>query len=240
MALRTRVWSAGKLLILAGALMATYLVFAGVAMRLALRAREVQVPDLVNRTAAEATSMAEAVGLAAQVDETARPDPHIAAGRVVAQTPEPGSVTRRARQVRLWLSAGSSAATVPALAGESQRTAELQLAQAGLLVSAISEIRSTSYPPDAVVAQDPPPHAAAAGVALLVNRGELSTTYVMPDLIGVNGERAADVLRNRGFRVAVVGSTPYPGVDAGVVIRQNPQAGFQIGPGEPIALEVSR
>jgi beta-lactam-binding protein with PASTA domain len=29
-------------------------------------------------------------------------------------------------------------------------------------------------------------------------------------------------------------------VPAGTVIRQSPQAGFQIGPGEPIALEVSR
>jgi beta-lactam-binding protein with PASTA domain len=90
------------------------------------------------------------------------------------------------------------------------------------------------------VAQDPPAHAAAGGVSLLVNRGELSATYVMPDLIGVDGNRAADLLRGRGFRVAVVGSVPYPGVAPGVVIRQNPQAGFQIGPGEPISLEVSQ
>ena len=39
----------------------------------------------------------------------------------------------------------------------------------------------------------------------------------MPDLIGVNGDRAADILRSRGFRVAVVGSNPYPGVAAGIV-----------------------
>jgi beta-lactam-binding protein with PASTA domain len=50
----------------------------------------------------------------------------------------------------------------------------------------------------------------------------------MPDLIGVNGERAATLLRDQGVRVAVVGSTPYPGVPAGIVIRQ------------PISLEVSR
>ena len=77
-------------------------------------------------------------------------------------------------------------------------------------------------------------------MALLVNRGERGASYVMPDLIGVNGDRAAEILRQRGFRVAVVGSNPYPGVAAGVVIRQSPQAGFQIGPGEPISLEVSR
>ena len=49
-----------------------------------------------------------------------------------------------------------------------------------------------------------------------------------------------DLLRARGFRVAVVGDHPYPGVPGGVVIRQNPQAGFQIAPGEAISLEVSR
>ena len=77
-------------------------------------------------------------------------------------------------------------------------------------------------------------------MALLVNRGEQSDNYVMPDLIGVNGERAAAFLRDQGFRVAVVGAAPYPGVGAGIVLRQNPQAGFQIAPGEPISIEVSR
>ena len=48
------------------------------------------------------------------------------------------------------------------------------------------------------------------------------------------------LLREQGFRVAVVGSMPYPGVAAGVVLRQNPQAGFQVAPGEPISIEVSR
>ena len=91
-----------------------------------------------------------------------------------------------------------------------------------------------------VIAQQPPAETAAAQVALLVNRAERGAIYVMPDLIGVNGDRAADRLRGRGFRVAVVGVNPYPGVPPGIVLRQNPQAGFQIAPGEPISLEVSR
>ena len=91
-----------------------------------------------------------------------------------------------------------------------------------------------------VVAQTPPAKTNAGEVALLINRGESGMTYVMPDLIGVNGGRAADVLRARGFRVAVVGDHPYPGVPAGIVLRQNPQAGFQISPGETISLEISR
>lgn len=240
MALKTRVWSAGKLVLLAGALVATYLIFAAAAMRIALRTREVQVPDFTNRTANEATAIAADFGLAMKIDDSRRPDPKIPAGRVLAQEPAAGSVARQQRTVRVWLSAGQRAATVPLLVGETERTAQLRLAQDGLTLADLSEIRSHTFAQDVVVAQTPPAKTASEKVALLVNRGERGASYVMPDLIGVNGDRAAEILRNRGFRVAVVGSTPYPGVAAGVVIRQNPQSGFQIGPGEPISLEVSR
>jgi serine/threonine-protein kinase len=240
MALRRRVWSAGKLLVLVGALMATYLLFAAASMRLALRAREVRVPDFTNHTANEATAMASGLGLAVHVDDARRLDPKIPAGHVLGQDPPAGTTARVQRTVRLWISAGPRAALVPALTGQTERSAQLRLAQDGLDVAAISEIRSENYPADVIVAQDPAPNTAGTRVALLVNRGEQSITYVMPDLIGVNGERAAGILREHGFRLAVVGSTPYPGVAPGIVVRQSPQAGFQIGPDEPISIEVSR
>ena len=62
----------------------------------------------------------------------------------------------------------------------------------------------------------------------------------MPDLIGVQSVRAAELLRTRGFRVTVVGDHPYPGLPEGIVLRHSPRAGFQIAPGESISLEVSR
>jgi beta-lactam-binding protein with PASTA domain len=129
---------------------------------------------------------------------------------------------------------------VPALTGQTERAAQLRLAQDGLEAATISEIRSEAFPADVVVAQEPPPNTAGTRVELLVNRAEQSVTYVMPDLIGVNSERVAAILREHGFRLAVVGSTPYPGVPPGIVVRQSPQAGFQIGPDEPISIEVSR
>jgi len=240
MALKTRVWSAGKLVLLVGALVVTYLVFAAAAMRIALRTREVQVPDFTNRTPSEATTIAADLGLAIRIDEARRPDPKIPAGRVLAQDPAAGSTARQQRSVRIWLSSGARAATIPLLIGESERTATMRLESDGLTLADLVEIRSHTFASDVVVAQTPPAKTAGEKVALLVNRGERGASYVMPDLIGVNGDRAAEILRVRGFRVAVVGSTPYPGVAAGIVIRQNPQAGFQIGPGEPISLEVSR
>jgi serine/threonine-protein kinase len=142
--------------------------------------------------------------------------------------------------VKVWVSAGPRSNTVPALLGESERTAQLRLQQDGLQLVSSAEIRSADYPTGTVVAQNPSPKSSGGSVALLVNRGERAATYVMPDLIGVNGDRAADLLRTRGFRVSMVGDHPYPGVPAGIVLRQSPQGGFQVAPGDPISLEVSR
>jgi beta-lactam-binding protein with PASTA domain len=240
MLLRHRVYGAGKLLFLAGALLVTYVVFAVGSMRIALRTREVQVPDLTDRSTTQASALIGGLGLSLKVDDVKRVDPKIPAGHVLTQEPAPGSTARRQRTVHVWLSAGPRAATVPSVAGETQRIAEAKLAQSGIAVRAISEIRSQDYPADVVLAQQPPAKTAAMSVALLVNRADRGVAYLMPDFIGVNGERAAEVLRQRGFRASVVSSAPYPGVGAGIVLRQNPQAGFQIRAGEPISLEVSK
>jgi serine/threonine-protein kinase len=240
MAFRTRVWGAGKLLLLGGALLLTYLLFAAAAMRLALKTRDVSVPELTGRSVNEASAMLADSGLTLKVEEGARIDPKVPAGQILAQEPQAGVSTRRQRSVKVWISAGPRSLKVPAFMGESERAAEMRARQNGLALSRVAEIRSAEYQAGIVVAQSPPPQATSAQVALLVNRGERGTSYVMPDLIGVNGDRAADLLRAKGFRVAVVGEHPYPGVPAGIVLRQNPQGGFQIAPGEPISLEVSR
>jgi beta-lactam-binding protein with PASTA domain len=116
----------------------------------------------------------------------------------------------------------------------------MRMEQDGVELDSVTEFRSPDYPADAVVSQDPPPAAKAPRVALLLNRGEQSTTYVMPDVIGTDGTRVADALRARGFRVAIVGSQPYPGVPPGTIVRQQPQGGFQVAASDPISLEVSR
>jgi serine/threonine-protein kinase len=240
MALSTRVWGAGKRLLLAGALVLTYFIFAAAAMRLALKTRDVVVPPLGGRTVNEASAILAASGLNLRVEDARRGDTALPAGQIVSQDPQAGVKTRRERSVKVWISAGARAATVPSLLGESQRAAELRARQDGLQVASIAEIRSDDYTADTIVAQDPPPKTSGTRVALLLNRRESSGTFVMPDLIGVNGDRAADLLRGRGFRVSVVGDHLYPGVPAGIVLRQSPQGGFQIGASDPISLEVSR
>jgi len=238
MLFKKRVVGAGKLVLIGGALVATYLVFGVVSMRLALRTRDVPVPDLAGHNANEATALAARVDLTLKVDDSRRADPTVATGRIVAQDPAAGSTTRRQRSIRVWLSAGAH--EVPKLTGETERAAQQRLALDGIALAGIAEIRSPDYPSDVVVAQTAPVDGSAAGVALLVNRSDGGASYVMPDLIGVAGDRAAEILRGQGFRVAVAAASPYPGVPAGVVLRQTPQAGYRGLPSASISLEVSQ
>jgi beta-lactam-binding protein with PASTA domain len=240
MPFKTRVWSAGRLFAITACLIVTYLLFAVTAMRVALRVREVHVPDLRNRTVAEATAQLQEAGLALTVDDSGRIDPEVPAGRIALQEPASGAITRRQRSVHVWVSQGPRITVIPALTGESERAAQLRLQQDGLTVTSLAEVRSSDVPSGTIIAQEPPGSARGTEVALLVNRGERSHYYVMPDLIGVPGARAIDLMRTRGFRVTIVGELPYPGVPAGIVLRQFPSAGFQIAPGDPISLEVSR
>jgi eukaryotic-like serine/threonine-protein kinase len=240
MALTTRVWSLGKLLVLAGALAATFVLFFAVAVRLALRSRDVVVPRLAGASVNDASTALTDLGLTLRVEDVRRLDPKVPEGRIVAQEPAPGGTTRRPRSVKVWLSAGARASVVPALVGASERSAQLRLQSDGLHLVRTVDLRSSDYPLDTVVAQSPAGNTRGADVVLLVNRGEPGATYVMPDVIGVDGGRAAEVLRNHGFRVAVVGSYPYPGIQPGIVLRQNPRSGFRVAPGDAISLEVSR
>lgn len=240
MPLRTRVWSFGRILVIIGGLLATYFVFAAIAVRVAVRARDVVVPDVTGVPPTEASARLAVSGLVLQVDPAERPSAEVPAGRVLGQDPLAGSPSRRQRSVRVWLSAGPRVAYMPQLVGETERAATIRLSQEGLATPAVAEIRSEEFSPDQVVAQAPPPGKPAAEVQLLVSRGADMAAYVMPDLIGLPGEPAASVLRQQGFRVSFVAQQASAGIPAGLVVRQVPAGGYQVQPGAAISLEVAR
>lgn len=240
MQLRARLLTTGKVAVLAGALAGTFGLSGFAGMQVALKTREVPTPDLRGLSPQEAAQRLADLGLYTRIESLRRIHPAIEAGSVAEQEPLPGITTRRRRSVKLWLSSGPNRGEIPELIGESETGARERLRDNVFLLESVSEIRSNRYPTDAVVAQEPPPSSNGETVSLLVNRAERGRTYVMPNLIGVAGDGAAEILRSRGFRVTVVGDHPYPGVPAGIVIRQAPEPGLQIAQSEAISLEVSR
>src|SRR5215472_1848855 len=104
MTLSTRVLGAGKRLLLGGALILTYILFAATSMRLAVRSRDVIVPTLHGTTVNEASALLGEAGLTLKVEDAKRADPTVPAGQILSQDPAPGVRTRRERNVKVWVS----------------------------------------------------------------------------------------------------------------------------------------
>lgn len=238
MAFGTRVFSFGKFVLVLGALAATFGVSFLVAMRVAVRARDVVVPDLTGRTINDASALVTDAGLTLK-EEGRRVDEQVRIDHIAGQDPPAGTSTRPPRQVRVWVSAGTRASVVASVVGEPEKSAVARLQTDGVTVIESAEVRSGAFPSGTVVAQSVQASTGSPGVTLLVNRGEESTAFVMPDLIGVPGDRAVSFLRSQGFRVTVVPGPPYPGAPAGTILRHSPRAGFRVAPGDTISLETA-
>ena len=234
------VLGAGKIAVLLGVLCATFLVVTITTLQISLKNREVPVPSINGLTPSEAETVLADAGLTMQIAPLRHAHRTISIGRIAEQDPSSGLATRRRRSVKVWLSSGQTPDRLPLLIGASDQAAIRHLEENTFKLDGLAEIRSNRYPIDSVVAQHQSSEGDGQRVSLLVNRGERGFTYVMPDLIGVDNETAEDVMRSRGFRVTVVANHPYPGVPPGIVLRQSPESGFQVAPGEPISLEVSQ
>ena len=89
----SRVWGAGKILVLLAALVATFLISAFIAMRFAVRAREVTVPPLAGQSVNSASQRLEDLGLTLRVDDNQRVDAKVPAGHILQQDPAAQALT---------------------------------------------------------------------------------------------------------------------------------------------------
>jgi eukaryotic-like serine/threonine-protein kinase len=235
-----RVWGVGKVLLISGALLATYVAFFLISMRVAIRAGQVQVPNLAGLSIEAATLALQQLQLRPRIEETRRPDEKVPAGRVTQQDPPAGAEARPQRTVKVWISSGPHATAVPSLVGQSERTARMRLDQDGIQLTSVSEIASPDYPVDAVIAQDPPPPLLAPRLSVLVNRGPQPATYLMPNLMGLDAARVEPFLQDGGFRVTVVESQDSPGIPPGIIVRQQPPSGSPVPQDGAVTIEVSK
>jgi beta-lactam-binding protein with PASTA domain len=230
----------GRNALLALALAATVTLSAALTMRVVLSSRDVAVPGLIGRTVPEAGALSAQRGLMVRI-EGRRHDPAVPAERVVAQEPPPGSALKSHRAVRVWVSLGPRRVRVPAVEGDSARSARIALEQSGVPVARVVEIEDAA-PEGTVLVQRPPAGEAdvSLGASLLVSLGPSGASYVMPDLIGREAAFAVAALQSAGLKVGDVRYRSYPGVAPGIVLRQNPPAGHRVSARTPLALDVSR
>src|ERR1700761_8152219 len=134
-----------------------FVLFAGLALRIALHGREVAIPDLAGLTVGEASEAALHNGLDLTIENKFY-STTVPAGRMLSQAPAAGSRVRRGWQVRVTESLGPQQVTIPDVAGEPLHQAAMDIRRMSLDLGTMAHIDAPGAP-DVVLAQTPPPNA---------------------------------------------------------------------------------
>lgn len=214
-----------------------------VSSRIITKGEMVTVPDLTGKTVAEARPELARKNLSLQ-EKGVEFNDRWERGRIIFQEPSAGSKIRTNKTVKIVLSGGSELVEIPRLGGRSLEAAAKTLTELGLEKGKISQIHTDQYAAGRIIAQDPPPSPQKikrlTPINFLVSQGEREQKYLMPDLIGKKAQAMIDRLGAVGFKVADVRYVFYPGLDAGIIIKQFPPQGYGIAKRNLITLEVSR
>jgi serine/threonine-protein kinase len=223
---------------LAGFVVAYSAVFVWLQPSAAAAAAQTRVPDVVGMSADDAAKALEKAGYAVRPG-TPVPHPTIGEGKVIAQTPAPGSEEPQGAAVSLTVSAGNRRAVVPALIGLTRDSAERELVKVGLTLGEISE-RPSALARGTVLDSRPVPGAlvgvpSAVGIVLSAGAAEV----LVPDVLGQDISAARAMLEQLGLVADSAGVDRVKDAPAHSVVAQAPDAGAKVPNGTKVRLTLA-
>ena len=199
-----------------------------------------QVPNFRDSSIVDAVAEAEKLGLVVQLEHVAST---IAEGRVLAQTPEPGTELRKGLVVVLQVSKGGELHDVPDVKGMTVTDAQAEIKAQGFTMGDVVKVREPKFKPGEVIAQSPSsPAKAAAGrkIDLLVQDGaDANGVITVPDVNRMTEKEAREVLTAAGLKVQGVDRVYSPLLPEGLAIETRPGAGSVLRAGQGVILKLA-
>jgi serine/threonine-protein kinase len=197
------------------------------------------VPPLTGRTVAEAGPLLSDRGLVlgAQTEQNTTDPAQV--GKILSSSPAAGENVPGGTAVAVTVGRQPSTVTVPDVRGDAD-DAERQLRQAGFTV-ARTTVDAGGTEGDVVGTNPPAGTQAAAGstVTLQIASGESGDTD-MPNVVGDSEGAAQRTLAQAGLAVTVQRQPVTDEDDDGRVIRQNPDRGTSVQPGDRATIVVGQ
>jgi serine/threonine-protein kinase len=196
---------------------------------------DVEVPEVVGLTRAEAVSAVEDAGLEPEVRRRPSDEDE---GTVFRQDPEAGATVSEGDTVTLIVSSGPRPVEVPSLEGLSVRQAENLLVDEGLELGEVTRTASSEVPQGDIFEQDPAAGATVdAGSAVDVTVSSGPDVVAVPPVVGLSEDDAVATLQGDGFEVQI--NRDASDAAEGTVFAQDPQAGSEVPPGSTVVIAVS-
>ncbi|HYW10518.1 MAG TPA: PASTA domain-containing protein [Longimicrobium sp.] len=215
-----------------GYLLMTFLFFPGFG-----RSAIVTVPDLTSATSQQAERMLDREGLDIQRGDSL-PNPRLARGRVLMQTPLPGEEVARGSTVRIVLSTGPEMRAVPAIRGLARADAIGLLQRFGYRV-AIRRVRDRRDEGTLLGLSPATGQRAAVGsiVTMLISAGPPFVR--VPPVVGLPSADARVRLQAGGLEMGRVAYDPGSLEPEGTIIAQSPVEGDSLRMGERVRVTLA-
>ena len=198
------------------------------------------VPSFLDKSAVEAVAEAEKLELVVQVEQVASTLPE---GRVLAQSPRPGTELRKGKVIVLQVAKGGELHPVPDVSGKSLSDAQAEIKAQGFALGDVVRIHEGNLEPGNVIAQSPAaPANIAAGrkIDLLVqDAGDQNGNVTIPDVNRMSESEARNILSASGLKVSSVNKVYSPIVPEGLAIETQPGAGTAIKSGQGVILKIA-
>ena len=162
--------------------------------------------DVQGKTLEEAIAMIEAEDFRAIVSDTMYTN-KVAEGIVVDQYPKPNMKVKTGRTVRLKISTSEKLVFIPNLIGQSLRSAELVLQQAGLLIDTVYSEYNPEYPKGTIAWQYPKANNTMKkgfGLQVTLSKGLPPDFYQVPNVIGLSLNQAKEYLAKARLKVGKI------------------------------------
>jgi len=219
-----------------GGFLLGYLFIAVLVFRGTNRPPVVAVPELRDLPAAEARDRLSRLGLEMVLADSL-PNPDVAQGSVLAQSPLAGREVLPGSGVRLILSAGRERRTVADVAAMGRDQATRILVALGFDVVVVEQPAAAA--PGRVLSIDPAPGTVLpieSRVQLTVSSGPPLAS--VPNVVGLLEDDARDALTSIGFRIGQI-NYEFRIAEAGTVLRQHPSSGDSARVGSTVQLHVA-
>ena len=197
------------------------------------------VPDITNRTLAEASQVLLDMGLTPIPDAVAKDG--VGDDVVYAQSPPPNVGAREGDVVTITYNPARALVVVPAIQGLLITDATAQLAPLGLQLTISGKLNDPTIPINQIISQDPPANTEArsgSAVSVVVSGG--AGDLVVPNIEGQVSSAAQQLLTTAPYNfVVTVVEEPSTTVEKGRAIRTDPVIGSPIGNAATITLVIS-
>lgn len=200
----------------------------------------IAVPDVTNRSLADASALLLDLGLTPIPNAVPRDD--IGDDIVYAQDPPPSVRARTGDTVTLTYNPASAKVMVPAIQGLLVKDATAVLAPLGLQLT-IAEVRNDPLVPlNQIITQDPPATTqvrSGSAVSVVVSGG--NGGQVVPNVQGQVAAAAQQLLQSAPYNfVVTITEENSSTIERGRVIRTEPAIGVSLTPGSPLTMFVSK